>query len=187
MPAMPAVSKPRLRADWFRKDCCPKGYAHPGLLKALVALEKCGDDPQSLPDALETVVEEAEGAAEDILGHDGDSDDLRERSRALYALADLAQKQARAAGKDTVARVKEAKAMKDELEKLGASIKDALKEGARERALELVDRFQGLQPEFQEILNALPEDVAKVFTAFAKNAAATADAFSKLRGRLAGA
>lgn len=181
---MPAVSKPRLRSDWFRKDCCPKGYAHPGLLKALFALEKCGEDPQVLPEALEEVVTQAELAAEDILGHDGETDDLHARSRALYALADLAQKQARAAGKDVLARVKEAKGFKDELEKLGAIIKEALKAGERERALEAVDRFQTVEPEFQESLRALPEDAARAFASFARNSAATSDAFAKLRGRL---
>ena len=182
---MPAVSKPRLRADWFRKDCCPKGYTHAGLLKALIALEKCEDDTPLLPAALEQVVCEAEEAAEDILGFEGEADDLKERSRALYALADLAQKQARAVGKDTVARVKECKALKDELEKLGGNIKDSLKGGDRDKALSGVDRFLELEPDFRELLNGLPEDAAKAFAPFAKNAAATAEAFGKLRGRLA--
>jgi hypothetical protein len=187
---MAAWSKPRFDPDWFRRDLCPKGYVHAGLLKALRALEEAGPTAGTRSALLEAVVNQAEKAAEDILGAEGEQADLRARSRVLYALADLALKAAKTAGRDAAAERKEVAACQGRLEKLGAAIKQALKSLAsseeRERALKLVATFQKETAVFTEKLAALDPEEARPFAGFARSATATAEAFGQLRQRLQG-
>lgn len=186
---MAAWSKPRVSPDWFRKELCPDGYEHAGLLKALVALakaEKAGDIPAELREA---AVRQAEDAAEDILGFDGDDRDLKARSKVLYELADLIQAELKQSARDSRRQAAELAEIQSRLEKLGVRIKDALKAaqagGNRDEALELVALFLRVQPEFQRRLDELPGEEARPFSGFARSAAATADAFAKLQSRLA--